>query len=64
MADADLLVIMAPDLAARVADWRRSLADVRRVSPRTVEVHKARMMDKLGVNNVADLVRLNLELPS
>ena len=39
MADADLLVIMAPDLAARVADWRRSLADVRRVSPRTVEAY-------------------------
>ena len=34
------------------------------ISARTVEVHKARMMDKLGVNNVADLVRLNLELPS
>jgi|LAHR01.1.fsa_nt_gb RNA polymerase sigma factor (sigma-70 family) len=30
------------------------------ISPRTVEVHKARMMDKLGVGNVADLVRLNL----
>ncbi|MDY0014342.1 MAG: response regulator [Rhodocyclaceae bacterium] len=32
------------------------------ISPRTVEVHKARMMDKLGVNNIADLVRLNLEV--
>lgn len=31
------------------------------ISPRTVEVHKARMMDKLGVNNVADLVRLSLQ---
>lgn len=31
------------------------------ISPRTVEVHKARMMDKLGVNNVAGLVRLNLQ---
>lgn len=30
------------------------------ISPRTVEVHKARMMDKLGVSNVADLVRLSL----
>lgn len=30
------------------------------ISPRTVEVHKARMMDKLGVSSVADLVRLSL----
>lgn len=30
------------------------------ISPRTVEVHKTRMMDKLGVSSVADLVRLSL----
>ncbi len=30
------------------------------ISPRTVEVHKARMMDKLGVGSVAELVRLSL----
>jgi len=30
------------------------------ISPRTVEVHKARMMDKLGVGSVAELVRLQL----
>lgn len=28
------------------------------ISVRTVEVHKARLMDKLGVDNVADLVRI------
>ena len=30
------------------------------ISVRTVEVHKARLMDKLGVDNVADLVRISL----
>jgi len=38
----------------------REIAAALGISPRTVEVHKARMMDKLGVTNVADLVRLNL----
>ncbi|WGG51403.1 response regulator transcription factor [Rugamonas sp. DEMB1] len=30
------------------------------ISVRTVEVHKARLMGKLGVDNVADLVRLSM----
>lgn len=30
------------------------------ISPRTVEVHKANLMAKLGVDNVADLVRMSL----
>lgn len=30
------------------------------VSPRTIEVHRARLMDKLGVDSVATLVRLYL----
>lgn len=30
------------------------------ISPRTVEVHKSRMMDKLRINGVADLVRFSL----
>ncbi len=38
----------------------REIAAELGISPRTVEVHKARMMDKLGVSNIADLVRLNL----
>ena len=39
----------------------RDIAAELGISPRTVEVHKARMMDKLGVNNIPDLVRLNLQ---
>lgn len=30
------------------------------ISPRTVEVHKTRVMEKLGVRNVAELVRFTL----
>jgi len=30
------------------------------ISVRTVEVHKARLMAKLGVSNVADLVKLSM----
>jgi RNA polymerase sigma factor (sigma-70 family) len=30
------------------------------ISVRTVEVHKARLMSKLGVDNVADLVRISM----
>ena len=39
----------------------REIAAELGISPRTVEVHKARMMDKMGVGNVADLVRLTLK---
>lgn len=38
----------------------RDIARELGISPRTVEVHKARMMDKLGVDSVADLVRMSL----
>ena len=38
----------------------REIAAELAISPRTVEVHKARMMDKLGVGSVAELVRLSL----
>lgn len=31
------------------------------ISPRTVEVHRARIMDKLGAKNTADLVRIVVE---
>jgi DNA-binding CsgD family transcriptional regulator len=30
------------------------------VSPRTIEVHRAHIMDKLGAKNAADLVRIAL----
>lgn len=38
----------------------REVAELLAISPRTVEVHKARMMSKLHVKSVADLVRLSL----
>ncbi|NBQ39539.1 MAG: LuxR family transcriptional regulator, partial [Alphaproteobacteria bacterium] len=28
------------------------------ISPRTVEVHRARIMEKIGARNTADLVRI------
>lgn len=31
------------------------------ISPRTIEVHKGRVMEKLGVKTLAELVRLNVE---
>lgn len=38
----------------------REIAEILGISARTVEVHKARMMAKLGVENVVELVRMNL----
>jgi RNA polymerase sigma factor (sigma-70 family) len=38
----------------------REIAAKLRISPRTVEVHKARVMQKLGVASIPDLVRLSL----
>lgn len=38
----------------------REIAETLGISPRTVEVHKARMVAKLGVENVPDLVRMSL----
>lgn len=39
----------------------REIAETLGISPRTVEVHKARMIAKLRVENVPDLVRMSLE---
>jgi DNA-binding CsgD family transcriptional regulator len=30
------------------------------ISPRTIEVHRASIMDKLGAKNTADLVRISI----
>ena len=38
----------------------RDIADELEISVRTVEVHKTRMMAKLGADSIADLVRLSL----
>ncbi|HLO63685.1 MAG TPA: sigma-70 family RNA polymerase sigma factor, partial [Azonexus sp.] len=38
----------------------REIAEALGISARTVEVHKARAMAKLRVENIPDLVRLNL----
>ena len=40
----------------------REIADLLGISVRTVEVHKARMMMKLQVENIAELVRLSLRV--
>jgi len=59
----DSLTPRETEVMERVVAGRhnREIAAELGISPRTVEVHKARMMDKLGVGNVADLVRLNLQ---
>ena len=36
----------------------RDIAERFGISPRTVEVHKARILAKLGARNVVDLIRL------
>ncbi len=51
-----------------VLDWltagcsNKIIARELAISPRTVEVHRANMMDKLGAGHPADAVRLRLEL--
>jgi len=39
----------------------REIADALGISPRTVEVYKARMMEKLQMRNLSELIRLLLE---
>jgi FixJ family two-component response regulator len=39
----------------------REIALALDISPRTVEVHKARLLAKLRVGSIADLVRLSLQ---
>ena len=33
------------------------------ISPRTIEVHRARIMDKLGARNAVDLIRIVMNRP-
>lgn len=47
-----------------LADGRhnREIAETLGISPRTVEVYRARMMEKLQARNLADLIRIILEI--
>lgn len=47
-----------------LADGRhnREIAEALGISPRTVEVYRARMMEKLQARNLADLIRIILEI--
>lgn len=50
-----------------VLDWlsegcsNKAIARALDISPRTVEIHRANMMDKLGATHAADAVRLRME---
>ena len=50
-----------------VLDWlamgssNKAIARELEISPRTVEIHRANMMTKLGANHAAEAVRLKLE---
>lgn len=50
-----------------VLDWlsegcsNKAIARTLAISPRTVEIHRANMMDKLGASHAAEAVRLRLE---
>jgi RNA polymerase sigma factor (sigma-70 family) len=62
---ASLLSELTPrerEVMALVVEGRhnREIGPALGISVRTVEVHKARLMSKLGVDNVADLVRISL----
>jgi RNA polymerase sigma factor (sigma-70 family) len=50
------------DLVAK-GRHNREIASALGISPRTVEVHKARVMDKLQVRSVPELVRIVLSVP-
>ena len=51
------------DLVAAGRD-NRAIGAALGISPRTVEVHKARMMAKLGLRSLADLLKLHRQLPA
>jgi len=54
------------EVAALIADGASNKEAGRRlgISPRTVELHRAHIMEKLGARNAADLVRIVLTGPS
>lgn len=56
----DLLTRRERDVLAQIAGGASNKEAARRlgISPRTVEVHKARMMEKMGASSLLELVRL------
>ena len=52
--DLEILTLLA------AGHQNRQIAAQLGISPRTVEVHKARIMEKLGCRSLADLIRMNL----
>jgi two-component system, LuxR family, response regulator FixJ len=63
MADADQeLTQREREVAQLIAEGASNKEAGRRlgISPRTVEIHRARIMAKLGARNAADLVRIVL----
>lgn len=58
----DLLTPRESQVLAEIAGGASNKEAGRRlgISPRTIEVHRARIMDKLGAKNAADLVRIVL----
>lgn len=42
----------------------REVGELLGISPRTVEVHKGRVMEKLGVKTLAELIRLSVDVSS
>jgi two-component system response regulator FixJ len=40
----------------------KAIAQVLDVSPRTVEIHRARVMEKMEAHSIAELVRMMLDL--
>lgn len=58
----DLLTPREIDVLEQLANGlsNKEAARLLGISPRTVEVHRARIMDKLGARNAADLVRIVL----
>ncbi len=53
------------EVLAQIADGASNKEAGRRlgISPRTIEVHRARIMEKIGARNAADLVRIVLSAP-
>ena len=58
----DLLTLRERDVLGQIAAGSSNKQAGRElgISPRTIEVHRARIMEKLGAKNAADLVRIVL----